>query len=117
MKHQGQQLFIESRARPLPRPRIPGELVVVWVWVRSETAGLLIFTPTQRSFLLFFFLLGPAIDTVKTKTLYCQSQDPELEADPVLVQAPAAVAPVEAERKEASSCSYQQINCLDSILR
>lgn len=81
VKHQGQQLFIESRARPLPRPRIP------------------------------------AIDTVKTKTLYCQSQDPELEADPVLVQAPAAVAPVEAERKEASSCSYQQINCLDSILR
>ncbi|XP_059524667.1 period circadian protein homolog 1 isoform X2 [Myotis daubentonii] len=84
VKHQGQQLFIESRARPpLPRPHFP----------------------------------GPAIDTVKAKTLYCQSPDPALEADPALVQAPAAVAPEEAERKEASSCSYQQINCLDSILR
>ncbi|XP_070250919.1 period circadian protein homolog 1 isoform X1 [Myotis yumanensis] len=84
VKHQGQQLFIESRARPpLPRPRFP----------------------------------GPAIDTVKAKTLYCQSPDPELEADPALVQAPPAVAPEEAERKEASSCSYQQINSLDSILR
>ncbi|XP_014405360.1 PREDICTED: period circadian protein homolog 1 isoform X4 [Myotis brandtii] len=84
VKHQGQQLFIESRARPpLPRPRFP----------------------------------GPAIDTVKAKTLYCQSPDPELEADPALVQAPPAMAPEEAERKEASSCSYQQINCLDSILR
>lgn len=31
MKHQGQQLFIESRARPLPRPRVPGELARVWV--------------------------------------------------------------------------------------
>lgn len=37
VKHQGQQLFIESRARPLPRPRLPGELVGVWVWVRGET--------------------------------------------------------------------------------
>ncbi|XP_054564999.1 period circadian protein homolog 1 isoform X4 [Eptesicus fuscus] len=81
VKHQGQQLFIESRARPLPRPRFP------------------------------------AIDTVKAKTLYCQSPDPELEADPAVVQAPPAVAPEEAEKKEASSCSYQQINCLDSILR
>lgn len=31
MKHQGQQLFIESRARPLPRPRVPCELARVWV--------------------------------------------------------------------------------------
>nr|KAF6295007.1 hypothetical protein mMyoMyo1_000156 [Myotis myotis] len=84
VKHQGQQLFIESRARPpLPRPHFP----------------------------------GPAIDTVKAKTLYCQSPDPELEADTALVQAPPAVAPEEAVRKEPSSCSYQQINCLDSILR
>ncbi|XP_007467274.1 PREDICTED: period circadian protein homolog 1-like, partial [Lipotes vexillifer] len=66
VKHQGQQLFIESRARPLPRPRVP---------------------------------------------------DPELEVAPALIQAPLALAPEEAERKEASSCSYQQINCLDSILR
>lgn len=35
VKHQGQQLFIESRARPMPRPRLPGELF--GVWVRSET--------------------------------------------------------------------------------
>lgn len=82
VKHQGQQLFIESRSRPPPpRPHFP------------------------------------AIDTVKAKTLYCQSPDPDPEADPALVQAPPAVAPEEAERKEASSCSYQQINCLDSILR
>ncbi|XP_066878056.1 period circadian protein homolog 1 isoform X4 [Kogia breviceps] len=66
VKHQGQQLFIESRARPLPRPRVP---------------------------------------------------DPELEVAPPPIQAPLALAPEEAERKEASSCSYQQINCLDSILR
>ncbi|XP_036308013.1 period circadian protein homolog 1 isoform X4 [Pipistrellus kuhlii] len=83
VKHQGQQLFIESRARPLPRPRFPGS----------------------------------AIDTVKARTLSCQSPDPELEADPALVPAPPAVAPGEAEPKEASSCSYQQINCLDGILR
>ncbi|KAF6297911.1 hypothetical protein mRhiFer1_000155 [Rhinolophus ferrumequinum] len=81
VKHQGQQLFIESRARPLPRPHLP------------------------------------ATGTFKTKTLPCQSPDPELEAAPAPVQAPLAVAPEEAERKEASSCSYQQINCLDSILR
>ncbi|KAB1265656.1 Period circadian protein-like protein 1 [Camelus dromedarius] len=81
VKHQGQQVFIESRARPLPRPRIP------------------------------------ATGTFKAKTLPCQASDPELEVAPAPVQAPLALAPEEAERKEASSCSYQQINCLDSILR
>lgn len=30
VKHQGQQLFIESRARPQPRPRLPGELVTMY---------------------------------------------------------------------------------------
>ncbi|XP_030717363.1 period circadian protein homolog 1 [Globicephala melas] len=81
VKHQGQQLFIESRARPLPRPRVP------------------------------------AAGTFKAKTLPCQSADPELEVAPALTQALVASAPEEAERKEASGCSYQQINCLDSILR
>ncbi|KAF4012353.1 hypothetical protein G4228_004333 [Cervus hanglu yarkandensis] len=79
VKHQGQQLFIESRARPLPRPRVP------------------------------------STGTFKAKTLPCQS--PDLEAAPAPIQAPLALAIEEAERKEASSCSYQQINCLDSILR
>ncbi|XP_055432585.1 period circadian protein homolog 1 isoform X2 [Bubalus kerabau] len=79
VKHQGQQLFIESRARPLPRPRVP------------------------------------ATGTFKAKTLPCPS--PDLEASPAPIQAPVALAAEEAERKEASSCSYQQINCLDSILR
>ncbi|XP_017920103.1 PREDICTED: period circadian protein homolog 1 isoform X3 [Capra hircus] len=79
VKHQGQQLFIESRARPLTRPRVP------------------------------------ATGTFKVKTLPCQSL--ELEAAPAPIQAPVALAAEEAERKEASSCSYQQINCLDSILR
>nr|Q8K3T3.1 RecName: Full=Period circadian protein homolog 1; Short=sPER1; AltName: Full=Circadian clock protein PERIOD 1 [Nannospalax judaei]CAC95146.1 period 1 protein [Nannospalax judaei] len=77
VKHQGQQLFIESRARPPPRPRLLG----------------------------------------KAKGLPCQSLDPELEVVPMPNQAPLALALEEAERKEASSCSYQQINCLDSILR
>ncbi|KAM5214929.1 period circadian protein homolog 1 isoform 3-T3 [Hipposideros larvatus] len=81
VKHQGQQLFIESRARPLPRPCLP------------------------------------ATGKTKTKTLPCRSPDPELEAAPAPVQAPLTLAPEEAERKEAPSCSYQQINCLDSILR
>ncbi|KAM5149402.1 period circadian protein homolog 1 isoform 2-T4 [Callospermophilus lateralis] len=81
VKHQGQQLFIESRARPPPQPRLP------------------------------------ATGTFKTKALPCQSPDPELEAAPALTQAPLPLVPEEAERKEASSCSYQQINCLDSILR
>ncbi|KAF6091984.1 hypothetical protein HJG60_000150 [Phyllostomus discolor] len=81
VKHQGQQLFIESRARPLPQPRLP------------------------------------ATGTFKAKTLHCQSPDPELQVDPAVAQAPQALAPEEAERKETSSCSYQQINCLDSILR
>ncbi|CAI9163019.1 unnamed protein product [Rangifer tarandus platyrhynchus] len=79
VKHQGQQLFIESRARPLPRLRVP------------------------------------STGTFKAKTLPCQS--PDLEAAPAPIQAPLALAVEEAERKEASSCSYQQINCLDSILR
>ncbi|XP_049622141.1 period circadian protein homolog 1 [Suncus etruscus] len=79
VKHQGQQVFIESRTRPLTRPRIPS--------------------------------------VVKAKTFPCQSPDPELEAAPASIQAPLAAVPEEAERKEASSCSYQQINCLDSILR
>ncbi|XP_030889316.1 period circadian protein homolog 1 isoform X3 [Leptonychotes weddellii] len=81
VKHQGQQVFIESRARPPPRPRLP------------------------------------ATGTFKAKTLSCQSPDPELEVVPAPVQAPLTLTPDEAERKEASSCSYQQINCLDSILR
>ncbi|VTJ66846.1 Hypothetical predicted protein [Marmota monax] len=81
VKHQGQQLFIESRSRPPPQPRLP------------------------------------ATGTFKTKALPCQSPDPELEAAPALTQAPPPLVPEEAERKEASSCSYQQINCLDSILR
>ncbi|KAM6175718.1 period circadian protein homolog 1 isoform 1-T2 [Erethizon dorsatum] len=81
VKHQGQQLFIESRARPPPRPRLP------------------------------------ATGTLKAKILPSQCRDPEPEAAPAPVQAPLALAPEEAERKEASSCSYQQINCLDSILR
>ncbi|XP_064439468.1 period circadian protein homolog 1 isoform X9 [Mirounga angustirostris] len=55
--------------------------------------------------------------TFKAKTLSCQSPDPELEVVPAPDQAPLTLTPDEAERKEASSCSYQQINCLDSILR
>uniref|UniRef100_A0A9L0RA40 Period circadian regulator 1 n=1 Tax=Equus caballus TaxID=9796 RepID=A0A9L0RA40_HORSE len=81
VKHQGQQLFIESRARPPPRPRLP------------------------------------ATGTFKAKTLPNQSPDPDLEAAPAPIQAPLALIPEEDERKEASTCSYQQINCLDSILR
>ncbi|KFO18861.1 Period circadian protein like protein 1 [Fukomys damarensis] len=81
VKHQGQQLFIESRARPPPRPRLP-------------TSGIF-----------------------KVKALPSLSQDPELETVPAPIQAPLALAPEEVERKETSSCSYQQINCLDSILR
>ncbi|XP_040309229.1 period circadian protein homolog 1 isoform X2 [Herpailurus yagouaroundi] len=81
VKHQGQQLFIESRAWPPPRPRLP------------------------------------ATGTFKAKTLSCQSPDPELEMVPAPVQAPLTSTPEEVERKEANGCSYQQINCLDSILR
>ncbi|XP_070419393.1 period circadian protein homolog 1 isoform X3 [Equus przewalskii] len=81
VKHQGQQLFIESRARPPPRPRLP------------------------------------ATGTFKAKTLPNQSPDPDLEAAPAPIQAPLALIPEKDERKEASTCSYQQINCLDSILR
>ncbi|XP_029783617.1 period circadian protein homolog 1 [Suricata suricatta] len=81
VKHQGQQLFIESRAWPPPRPRLP------------------------------------ATGTFKAKTLSSQSPDPELEIVPAPVQAPLPLTPEEAERKEANGCSYQQINCLDSILR
>ncbi|XP_004857536.1 period circadian protein homolog 1 isoform X2 [Heterocephalus glaber] len=81
VKHQGQQLFIESRARPPPRPRLP------------------------------------ATGTFKAKALPSQSRNPELEAVPAPIQSPLSLAPEEAERKETSSCSYQQINCLDSILR
>ncbi|KAL6039615.1 hypothetical protein STEG23_002422 [Scotinomys teguina] len=81
VKHQGQQLFIESRAKPPPRPRVL------------------------------------ATGTFKAKALPCQSPNPELEVAPASDQAPLALAPEEPERKEASGCSYQQINCLDSILR
>ncbi|XP_006899214.1 PREDICTED: period circadian protein homolog 1 [Elephantulus edwardii] len=81
VKHQGQQLFIESRTRPPPQSHLP------------------------------------AAGTFKTKALPCQSPDPELEAACVPVPVPVASAPEETERKEASLCSYQQINCLDSILR
>lgn len=115
MKHQGQQLFIESRARPPPQPRLPGMLVRVWV--RSETRGSLDLHPNSEEFFSPLFLLVSATGTFKTKTLPYQSPDPELEATPAPVQAPPALVPGEAERKEASSCSYQQINCLDSILR
>lgn len=81
VKHQGQQLFIESRAKPTPRPRLL------------------------------------ATGTFKAKVLPCQSPNPELEVAPAPDQASLALAPEEPERKEASGCSYQQINCLDSILR
>ncbi|XP_008579924.1 PREDICTED: period circadian protein homolog 1 isoform X2 [Galeopterus variegatus] len=81
VKHQGQQLFIESRARPPPQPCLP------------------------------------ATGMFKAKALLCQSPDPELDVAPAPVQVPLALAPEEVEQKEASGCSYQQINCLDSILR
>nr|XP_044986901.1 period circadian protein homolog 1 isoform X2 [Jaculus jaculus] len=81
VKHQGQQLFIESRVRPPARPR------------------------------------PPAIGPLKAKALPCQPLDPELGAGPSSSHAPLVLAPEDAERKEVSSCSYQQINCLDSILR
>ncbi|XP_052050970.1 period circadian protein homolog 1 isoform X3 [Apodemus sylvaticus] len=81
VKHQGQQLFIESRAKPPPRPRLL------------------------------------ATGTFKAKVLPCQSPNPELEVAPAPDQASLALAPEEPERKDASGCSYQQINCLDSILR
>ncbi|XP_012581845.1 PREDICTED: period circadian protein homolog 1 isoform X3 [Condylura cristata] len=81
VKHQGQQVFIESRARPLSQSRLP------------------------------------ATGTFKAKTLPCQPSDPELEVASASIQAPLALAPEDTDRKEASSCSYQQINCLDSILR
>nr|XP_023412198.1 period circadian protein homolog 1 isoform X2 [Loxodonta africana] len=79
VKHQGQQLFIESRVRPPPRPRLP------------------------------------ATGTFKAKALPCQS--PELEVALAPVHVPLGLAHEEGEKKEASTCSYQQINCLDSILR
>lgn len=79
--------------------------------------GPLTFTPTQRSLSLLFSLLGAATGTFKAKTLSCQSPDPELEMVPAPVQAPLTLTPEEVERKEANGCSYQQINCLDSILR
>lgn len=72
--------------------------------------------PEELSF-FFFFILGIATDTFRAKILPCHSPDPELEAAPAPVQAPLVLASEEAERKDTSSCSYQQINCLDSILR
>ncbi|XP_025719817.1 period circadian protein homolog 1 isoform X1 [Callorhinus ursinus] len=115
VKHQGQQVFIESRARPLPRPRLPGQWVRVRV--RNETWESHDFRPNPEELVSPFSLLGPATGTFKAKTISCQSPDPELEVVPAPVQAPLTLTPDEAERKEASSCSYQQINCLDSILR
>lgn len=70
-------------------------------------------TPTH----LPFPVLAPATGTFKAKALPLQPRDAEPEAVPAPSQAPLALAPEEAERKEASGCSYQQINCLDSILR
>jgi hypothetical protein len=46
VKHQGQQLFIESRARPLPRSRLPGEWVMSWT-----------FSPNSFNFFFFFFFV------------------------------------------------------------
>lgn len=115
VKHQGQQLFIESRARPPARPRLPGQWVRVWV--RTETWGSPDFRPNPEELVSPFSLLGLATGTFKAKTLSCQSPDPELEMVPAPLQAPLALSPEEAERKDASTCSYQQINCLDSILR
>lgn len=65
VKHQGQQLFIESRARPLPRPRVPCELARVWVG--SEAWGVpQTFSPTQE-------FLSPW-----TSYWHIQGQDPSL---------------------------------------
>lgn len=54
VKHQGQQLFIESRARPMPRPRLPGELF--GVWVRSETWRFPDFHPNPDKLVSLFSL-------------------------------------------------------------
>lgn len=50
VKHQGQQVFIESRTRPLTRPRVPSELarlpVRSKIWVpcdlRPQPSGILL---------------------------------------------------------------------------
>ncbi|XP_060060355.1 period circadian protein homolog 1 isoform X2 [Erinaceus europaeus] len=81
VKHQGQQVFIESRTRPPARPRLP------------------------------------ATGTFKAKTFACQPPAPELDIAPAPVQVSLALAPEESEKKETPTSSYQQINCLDSILR
>lgn len=116
VKHQGQQLFIESRAKPPPRPRILGELVTSQSRDEEEE-GLRFPLPSLLTHLPFLFLV-PATGTFKAKVVPCQSPNPELEVVPASDPAPLALATEEPERKEASGCSsYQQINCLDSILR
>ncbi|XP_068960208.1 period circadian protein homolog 1 isoform X1 [Petaurus breviceps papuanus] len=79
VKHQGQQLFIDSRSQPNWPP-------------------------------------CSAPDTSKTKDLPGRPLEPGPglnQVRPLVV----STAPKDSERKEPSSCSYQQINCLDSIIR
>ncbi|KAM9003305.1 period circadian protein homolog 1 isoform X1 [Sarcophilus harrisii] len=78
VKHQGQQLFIDSRSQPN--------------WPPCSALG-----------------------TFKTRDLLCKPLEPA----PALNQVRPHVntVPEDSERKEPSSCSYQQINCLDSIIR
>ncbi|XP_078011780.1 period circadian protein homolog 1 isoform X2 [Phascolarctos cinereus] len=79
VKHQGQQLFIDSRSQPNWAP-------------------------------------CTAPDTFKTRDLPGRPLEPGPGSNQV---PPLAVSttPEDSERKEPSSCSYQQINCLDSIIR
>ncbi|XP_051851701.1 period circadian protein homolog 1 isoform X3 [Antechinus flavipes] len=78
VKHQGQQLFIDSRSQP--------------TWPPCSALG-----------------------TFKTRDLICKPLEPALELNQV--QPHVNTVPEDSERKEPSSCSYQQINCLDSIIR
>ncbi|XP_028911389.1 period circadian protein homolog 1 [Ornithorhynchus anatinus] len=85
VKHQGQQLFIESRARrarpPRHRPR-------------------------------------PVPEAIKPSSL--SDHPPGSAAGPGRTPSPPTVVtpgPEDSGRKEPSNCSYQQINCLDGIIR
>lgn len=64
-----------------------------------------------------FSPFSQATGTFKAKTFPCQPPAPELDIAPAPVQASLALAPEESEKKETPTSSYQQINCLDSILR
>lgn len=127
VKTNGQQVFIESRNRPPPRKttntgEMKGRLTDLLFFHSSEvtwkqTSNTELFL-VQRNQNVQFSFLNVLFFHQGTAGIQAVNSDPIRGLIEDLMQPPKALVPAPLMQKEPSTgYSYQQINCLDSIIR